>query len=74
MELWVFFAGLSALGWSFVSLLDKFVVESEIDDTLATGSLHALFNCLTVAGLSVTIGGLNFSFSFLGIGIILGGL
>lgn len=74
MELWILFAGLSALGWSFVSLLDKFVVDSEMDDTLATGSLHALFNCLAVTVLSISLGGFSLSFSVIGIGCVLGGL
>jgi uncharacterized membrane protein len=74
MELWILFAALSTLGWAFVSLLDKFVVDSEIGSAMGTGSLHAFFNCVAVAGVSLALGGFSFSLSVAGIGLVLGGL
>lgn len=61
MELWFLLALAAALGWGFVVLLDKFVIDSEIDNPLATGGLHAFVNCLTITGLSYFIGGISFS-------------
>ena len=72
MELWMLLAAGSALGWAFVVLLDKFVIDSEIDNAMGTGGLHAMFNCLAVAIVSVVIGGFSFSLPVLGAGLILG--
>lgn len=64
----------SAAGWAFVVLLDKFVVDSEIDDAMGTGGLHALFNCLAVAVVALILGVSSIGFSVVGAGIVLGGL
>jgi uncharacterized membrane protein len=72
MELWMLLAAGSALGWAFVVLLDKFVVDSEIDSTKGTGGLHAFFNCLAVTVVSMVLGGISFSVTFLMAGLVLG--
>lgn len=65
-------ATVSAAGWAFVVLLDKFVVDSEIDNAMGTGGLHAFFNCLAVAGVSFFLGGFSFSFTLAATGLVLG--
>ncbi|MFB6115931.1 MAG: EamA family transporter [Candidatus Nanosalina sp.] len=72
MEFWMFLAAGSALGWAFVVLLDKFVIDSEIDNAMGTGGIHALFNCLAVAAVSLLVGGISFSLPVLGAGLVLG--
>jgi drug/metabolite transporter (DMT)-like permease len=74
MELWMIFAFAAALGWAFVILLDKFVVDSEIDDAMGTGGLHAFFNSLSVAVIAYFIGGLVFDISTVIAGLVVGGL
>jgi uncharacterized membrane protein len=72
MKLWMLLAAGSALGWAFVVLLDKFVVDSEIDSTMGTGGLHAFFNCLAVTVVSLVLGVISFSLTFLTAGVVLG--
>jgi uncharacterized membrane protein len=72
MEFWMLLAAGSALGWAFMVLLDKFVVDSEISSAMGTGGLHALFNCLTVATVSLVLGGFSFSVPVLAAGVVLG--
>lgn len=72
MQLWMLLAGASALGWAFVVLLDKFVVDSEIGNAMGTGGLHALFNCLAVAVVSLVLGGFSFSLTVAATGLVLG--
>lgn len=72
MESWVFLAFLAAVGWAFVVLLDKFVVDSEIGSAMGTGGIHAFFNCLAVAGVSLFLGGFSLSTPVLLAGIVLG--
>lgn len=74
MDFWILLGLAAALGWAFVVLLDKFVIDSEIDDPMATGGLHAFFNSLAVAILAFFIGGFNFSLFLLFSGLIIGGL
>lgn len=68
----MFLAAASALGWAFVVLLDKFVIDSEIDNAMGTGGLHAMFNCLAVATVSLLIGDVSLSSPVLGAGLVLG--
>lgn len=68
----MFLAAASALGWAFVVLLDKFVIDSEIDNAMGTGGLHAMFNCLAVALVSLLIGDVSLSSPVLGAGLVLG--
>ncbi|NMJ76985.1 EamA family transporter [Nanohaloarchaea archaeon] len=49
MQLWMILGFISAVGWASVVLLNKFVVDSEVNDTLFSGSMHSLFNCVTIA-------------------------
>lgn len=74
MELWILFALTAAVGWAFVVLLDKFVIDSEIDDPMGTGGLHAFFNCLAVVGISYFIGGFSFNPGTVFAGLLIGGL
>lgn len=74
MELWVLLSVLSAVGWAFMVLLDKFVVDSEINSSMGTGGLHAFFNCLTVAGISFALAGFTFSIYLMATGALLAGL
>lgn len=74
MELWILFASIAAFGWAFVVLLDKFVIDSEIDDAMGTGGLHAFFNCLAVVGIAYFIGGFAFNIGILISGFVIGGL
>jgi hypothetical protein len=48
---------ISAVGWASVVLLNKFVVDSEVNDTLFSGSMHSLFNCVTIAVAATLLGG-----------------
>ena len=74
MALWMLLALTAALGWAFVVILDKFVIDSEIDDPMATGGLHAFFNSLSVLILAFYIGGFSFSPSLIISGFLVGGL
>ncbi|WP_414837246.1 EamA family transporter [Candidatus Nanosalina sp. VS9-1] len=74
MELWILFALAAAVGWAFVVLLDKFVIDSELDDPMGTGGLHAFFNCLAVVVISYFIGGFSFNPGTLFAGVLIGGL
>lgn len=67
-------AAASAVGWAFVVLLDKFVVDTEIDSAMGTGGIHAMFNCLAVSVLSFYFGGFIFNWYIAGAGVLLGGL
>lgn len=64
----------SAIGWALIVLLDKFVVESEIDSAMGTGGLHAFFNCLAVASIAFYIGGFSLDMYMIFAGLLLGGL
>lgn len=68
------FALSAAVGWAFVVLLDKFVVDSELENPFATGGLHAFFNCLSVTGISYFIGGITFDTGTIISGFLIGGL
>lgn len=72
MELWIILSAISALGWALIVLLDKFVVDSEIDSAMGTGGLHAMFNSLMVAAISVYFGGFNLNMSIAAAGLVLG--
>lgn len=74
MDLWILFAITAAIGWAFVVLLDKFVIDSQIDDAMGTGGLHAFFNCLAVVGISYFIGGFTFNLGTVFSGLLIGGL
>lgn len=74
METWALLAVASAVGWAVIVLIDKFVVDSEINSSLGTGGLHALFNCLAVAAISLYLRGFTFSLYLLAAGALLGGL
>lgn len=72
MELWILLAIASAVGWALVVLLDKFVVDTEMSDPKATGSLHAIFNCAAVLGVSFSLGGAISNVYIAASGMILG--
>ena len=74
MELWIFLAIGSALGWALIVLLDKFVIESEIDNAMGTGGLHAFFNCLAVSSIAFYLGGFTLDMYLVLAGLLLGGL
>jgi drug/metabolite transporter (DMT)-like permease len=74
MDLWIVFALAAAVGWAFVVLLDKFVIDSEINNALATGGLHAFFNSLSVMIIAYFIGGFSFDLGTVFSGLVIGGL
>lgn len=74
MELWILFALTAAIGWAFVVLLDKFVIDSQIDDAMGTGGLHAFFNSLSVMIIAYFIGGVAFNIGTVFSGLLIGGL
>lgn len=74
MDLWILFALTAAVGWAFVVLLDKFVIDSQIDDAMGTGGLHAFFNSLSVMIIAYFIGGFTFNLGTVLSGLVIGGL
>ena len=68
----MFLAAGSAFGWALVVLLDKFVIDSEIDSAMGNGGIHAFFNCLAVSVVSLGLGGFSFDLYALAPGVLLG--
>lgn len=74
MNLWIILAIGSAIGWAAIVLLDKFVIDSEIDNPMGTGGLHAFFNCLAVASIAMYMSGFALDVYMILSGLLLGGL
>jgi len=74
MELWITLATASAFLWTLIVLLDKFVLDSEIENPYLGAGLHCTFNSLTITVVALYFGEIHWSLDFAVAGTVIAGL
>jgi uncharacterized membrane protein len=52
---WIVLSLIAATGWAVVVLLDKVVVDTDVQNAAASGHLHAMFNSATIAAAALIL-------------------